>query len=44
LANRANQLGSDELYKTLLKDLKYEETRNYLKKVWVRKDKYSDIG
>ena len=42
--NKANQLGSDELYKTLLKDLKYEETRNYLKKVWARKDKYSDIG
>ena len=41
---RANQLGSDELYNTLLKDLKYEETRNYLKKVWARKDKYSDLG
>ena len=41
---KANQLGSDALYKTLLKDLKYEETRNYLKKVWARKDKYSDIG
>ena len=41
---KANQLGSDKLYKTLLKDLKYEETRNYLKKVWARKDKYSDIG
>jgi len=43
-SKKANQLGSDELYKTLLKDLKYEETRNYLKKVWARKDKYSDIG
>ena len=41
---KANQLGSDKLYKTLLKNLKYEETRNYLKKVWARKDKYSDIG
>ena len=43
-SKRANQLGSNELYNTLLKDLKYEETRNYLKKVWARKDKYSDIG
>ena len=37
---RANQLNSNQVYNTLIRDLKYEETRNYLKKVWARKDKY----
>jgi hypothetical protein len=33
-------MSSKELYNTLLRDLKYEETRNYLKKVWERKENY----
>ena len=37
---KVNKMSSQELYDTLLRDLKYEETRNYLKKVWERKEKY----
>jgi membrane-bound lytic murein transglycosylase C len=37
---KVNKMSSQELYNTLLRDLKYEETRNYLKKVWERKEKY----
>jgi membrane-bound lytic murein transglycosylase C len=37
---KVNKMSSKELYNTLLRDLKYEETRNYLKKVWERKEKY----
>jgi membrane-bound lytic murein transglycosylase C len=37
---KVNQMSSKKLYKTLLKDLEHEETRNYLKKVWERKEKY----
>jgi len=37
---RVNNMSSIELYKTLLRDLEHEETRNYLKKVWERKEKY----
>tara|TARA_B100000029_G_scaffold515871_1_gene625134 strand:- start:1891 stop:3171 length:1281 start_codon:yes stop_codon:yes gene_type:complete len=38
---KANKMSPKKLYKTLLKDLEYEETRNYLKKVWERKEKYA---
>ncbi len=41
---RVNQLTANQLYDTLLRDLEYEETRKYLKKVWSRKDKYMGIG
>ena len=37
---KVNQMSSKKLYKTLLKNLKYDETKNYLEKVWDRKDKY----
>ena len=37
---KVNQMSSNKLYKTLLRDLEHEETRNYLKNVWQRKDKY----
>ena len=39
----ANKLSSKKLYDTLIQDLKYEETQNYLRKVWSRKDKYRKI-
>ena len=41
---RVNQLTSQQLYDTLIRDLEYEETKNYLKKVWIKKDKYAGIG
>jgi len=31
---------ADELYKKLTSDLKYEEARNYLERVWKYKEKY----
>ena len=37
---KVNQMSSKKLYKTLLKNLEYDETKNYLEKVWDRKDKY----
>ena len=37
---KVNRMSSKKLYTTLLRDLEYEETRNYLKKVWERKEKY----
>ena len=40
-ARRINQHSSKELYNVLLRDLEYDETKNYLKKVWTRKDKYA---
>ena len=39
-AKKANSMSSNKLYKTLRKDLKYQETRDYLERVWTRKDKY----
>ena len=42
-AHVANKMSSKKLYDTLIKDLKYEETQNYLRKVWSRKDKYKKI-
>ncbi len=43
-ARRVNQLTSRELYDVLIRDLEYEETKKYLKKVWSRKDKYVGMG
>ena len=37
---KVNKMSRKGLYNTLLRDLEYEETRNYLKKVWERKKKY----
>ena len=31
---------SEELYNKLAKELKYKEARDYLQRVWERKDKY----
>tara|TARA_B100001250_G_scaffold149806_1_gene128402 strand:- start:557 stop:1840 length:1284 start_codon:yes stop_codon:yes gene_type:complete len=42
-ARVANKMSSKKLYDTLIEDLKYEETQNYLRKVWSRKDKYKKI-
>ncbi len=36
----ANRLDFDRLYNKLKNELKYEEARNYLVRVWERKDKY----
>ncbi|MBI88743.1 MAG: hypothetical protein CMG60_01540 [Candidatus Marinimicrobia bacterium] len=39
--SKVNRMSSgSELYNTLINDLEYDETRNYLKKVWERKNKY----
>ena len=42
-ARVANKMSSKKLYDTLIEDLEYEETQNYLRKVWSRKDKYKKI-
>ena len=39
-AKVASGMTADELYKKLTSDLKYEEARNYLEKVWKYKEKY----
>ena len=39
-ADVANSMTADELYKKLTSDLKYEEARNYLERVWRYKEKY----
>jgi len=39
-AKVASSMTADELYKKLTSDLKYEEARNYLKRVWKYKEKY----
>ena len=39
-AKVASSMTPDELYQKLTSDLKYEEARNYLKKVWKYKEKY----
>ena len=39
-SKKANSMSSRKLYKTLRKDLKHQETRDYLERVWSRKDKY----
>ncbi len=40
-ADVANSMDSEELYNKLISELEYEEARNYLKRVWSYKDKYS---
>jgi len=42
-AQKANSMSADQLYKTLRKDLKYKEARDYLERVWARKDKYVNL-
>jgi len=39
-AEVANNMASEELYNKLVKELKYKEARDYLQRVWERKDKY----
>ena len=43
-SKKANSMSSGKLYKTLRKDLKHKEARDYLERVWSKKDKYSDNG
>ena len=38
--DEANSMSSEKLYKTLRKDLKHKEARDYLERVWTRKNKY----
>ena len=38
--DEANSMSSGKLYKTLRKDLKHKEARDYLERVWTRKNKY----
>jgi len=42
-AQKANSMSPDQLYKKLMKDLKYKEARDYLERVWTRKDKYTSL-
>ena len=37
---KANSLSERQLYLKLVQDLEYKETRDYLKKVWTRKENY----
>ena len=39
-SKKANKMGKKELYDKLYTDLSSKEARNYLKKVWTRKEKY----
>ena len=43
-AQKANSMSPDQLYKKLHKDLKYKEARDYLERVWSRKDKYAKLA
>jgi len=40
-SSAANRLSEKKLYRKLCNKLEYEEARNYISKVWDRKDKYS---
>jgi membrane-bound lytic murein transglycosylase C len=40
---KANSLTPKQLYNKLHKDLKYKEARDYLERVWTKKDKYSKM-
>jgi membrane-bound lytic murein transglycosylase C len=42
-SKKANSMSPDQLYKKLMKDLKYKEARDYLERVWSRKDKYASL-
>ena len=39
-AKKANKMNKDELYDKLYSDLSSKEAKNYLKKVWKRKENY----
>ena len=39
-AEKANSMSPEQLYYTLHKDLEHQEARDYLERVWTRKDKY----
>ena len=40
---KANSMTPKQLYNKLHKDLKYKEARDYLERVWTRKDKYAGM-
>ena len=42
-SKKANSMSPNQLYNKLHKDLKYKEARDYLERVWTRKDKYSKM-
>ena len=42
-SQKANSMSPDQLYNKLMKDLKYKEARDYLERVWSRKDKYASL-
>jgi membrane-bound lytic murein transglycosylase C len=42
-SQKANSMTPDQLYNKLHKDLKYKEARDYLERVWTRKDKYRNL-
>ena len=42
-SKKANSMSPTQLYNKLHKDLKYKEARDYLERVWTRKDKYSKM-
>ena len=39
-SKKANKMNKDELYDKLYSDLSSKEAKNYLKKVWTRKENY----
>ena len=41
---KANSMSPDRLYETLIRDLKHKEARDYLERVWSRKDKYAKLA
>ena len=42
-SQKVNSMSPDQLYNKLMKDLKYKEARDYLERVWTRKDKYTSL-
>ena len=41
---KANSMSPDRLYETLIQDLEHKEARDYLERVWSRKDKYAKLA
>ena len=41
---KANSMSPDRLYETLIRDLEHKEARDYLERVWSRKDKYAKLA
>ena len=41
---KANSMSPDRLYETLIRDLEHNEARDYLERVWSRKDKYAKLA